>query len=78
MSRPVKLSTTLANLGISAAPAFYLVAQNADFMGVAATNGTGAPYYLKFYWTGSAEHHLFAAHRSDYECGLHDCSHHDD
>lgn len=52
MTRPVKINTTVANLGISAAPAFFKVADVADLMGLSATNGTGAPYYVKLYWTG--------------------------
>ena len=53
MSRPIKVATTLANLGISAASqGLYLIAQAADFMGISATNSTGAAYYVKLFWTG--------------------------
>lgn len=58
MARFVKVNTTTANLGISAgAPALFLVNDigklGTDFLGLSATNGTGANYYVKFYWTGN-------------------------
>ena len=55
MARIYKVSTTLANLGISAAQSLFVINNpgNTDFLGVCATNGLAtAPYYVKFYWTG--------------------------
>ena len=55
MSRLYKIATTTANLGISAAAAWYQLPNpgNTDFLGISATNSTGAPYYIKLYWTGN-------------------------
>ena len=53
MSRPIKFATTVANLGISgASQGLFLVGDHCAFMGLAATNSTGAPYYVKLLWTG--------------------------
>ena len=56
MARVTKINTTVANLGISASgQALFLVNDagtlGTGFLGLTATNGTGAPYYVKLYWT---------------------------
>ena len=57
MARIYKVSTTLANLGISAAPAIFVIgdtgALTTGFLGLTATNGTGQAYYIKLFWTGN-------------------------
>lgn len=48
MTRPYKLPTTAATV-----PVPTLIAAQADFMGLSATNGTGQAYYVKLFWTGN-------------------------
>lgn len=50
MSRPIKIATVTP----SVVPVPFLIAQAADFVGIAATNTTGSPYYVKLFWTGQS------------------------
>jgi hypothetical protein len=56
MARPYKVATTISNMGISSNMPLFIVNDanklGTDLLGLAATNSTGAAYYIKFYWSG--------------------------